>query len=332
MAGDWRDAPDKVAPIVLVLGGFLTSPPLYVPMRRRLLERGAAGVVVASVWTPDWLLAARRGVGPIVTRSGRALLAAGEMAARSPRSLGAPLLVVGHSAGGITARLLTSPESFAGRRLGAAGRIGAIVTLGTPHRVTQAGWAGRRLADAATEFANRVVPGPAFAPTTGYLAVASRYRVGRRHGDRSERSAFAVYRSVLAEAADAANAADAADAANAPGIDAPAGIDADATIDGDGLVPVPSAALAGVEAIVLEGIAHGQARRAPWYGSDEALDVWWPRAVAVWQAALQARLGDPRPIVARSEALSELDSIDDGGPSRVSSEVAGWSSGSSSGS
>ena len=119
-------------------------------------------------------------MGPILTRSGRALLHAGEVADGSARSGGAPLLVVGHSAGGLTARLLTSPEPFAGRRLGAAPRIGAIVTLGTPHRVTPTGLAGRRLADAATDFADRVVPGPAFAPTTGYLAVASRSVVGRR--------------------------------------------------------------------------------------------------------------------------------------------------------
>lgn len=277
--GDWRDAPDEVAPTILILGGFITSPPLYLPMRRRLLERGAAAVVIAPVWTPDWLLASVHGVGPIVTRSGRALLRAGE-AARLSGSRGAPVLVVGHSAGGITARLLTSPEPFAGRRLGAAHRMGAIVTLGTPHHVTPAGWAGRHLGDAATDFADRVVPGPAFAPTTGYLAVTSRYQVGRRDGRTGERSAFEVYRSFLGEAGDQRRGA----------ADAPEGIVEHGTIDGDGLVPVASAALAGVETIVLDGIAHGQARRAPWYGSDEALDRWWPRAIEIWRSALQARL------------------------------------------
>jgi hypothetical protein len=293
---DWRNAPDEVAPTVLVLGGFLTSPPLYRPLRRRLLERGAAGVVIAPVWTPDWLLATARGVGPILTRSGRALLVATEMAAFPSRSAGAPLLVVGHSAGGITARLLTSPESFAGRRLGAAGRMGAIVTLGTPHRVTPSGWAGRRLAGAATDFADRVVPGPAFAPTTGYLAVASRYRVGRREGGAAERSAFAVYRSVLADAA--ADPAAGRLSLDPTGLAGDRMLVGDGIIEGDGLVPVPSAALAGVETIVLDGIAHGQARRAPWYGSDEALDAWWPRAIEIWRTALRARLG-------RSESRSD---------------------------
>lgn len=275
MVGDWRDAPDEVEPTVLVLGGFLTSPPLYIPMRRRLLERGAAHVVVAPVWLPDWLIAVERGLGPILTRSGRALLEAGEIADGSARSVGAPLLIVGHSAGGMTARLLTSPEPFAGRRLGAAPRIGAIVTLGTPHQVTPTGLAGRSIADAATDFADRVVPGPAFAPTTGYLAVASRSRVGRADGDPGERLTFGLYRSVHADAT--------AGSGGSPGGD----------ILGDGLIPVESALLPGAEGIVLDGIAHGQIRRGPWYGSDEALDAWWPRAVAIWRAALRARLEVP---------------------------------------
>ena len=128
------------APVVLVLGGFLTSPPLYRPLRRGLLERGAADVVVGGVWTMDWLLAASRGLGPILTRSGRALLEASRRS--EDLSGGAPVLVIGHSAGGMSARLLTSPVAFAGRRLNGSSRIGAIVTLGTPAR----GRAPRRVA------------------------------------------------------------------------------------------------------------------------------------------------------------------------------------------
>ena len=53
----WRDTPLKVPPTVLLIGGFLTSPPFYWPLRDRLLARGAAAVVTANMWTPDWLVA-----------------------------------------------------------------------------------------------------------------------------------------------------------------------------------------------------------------------------------------------------------------------------------
>jgi hypothetical protein len=264
LGSSWRDALEEVAPTVLLLGGYLTSPPFYVLMRRRLLERGAAAVVVGPIWLPDWILAGRYGLGPIVTRAGKTLIRAGAFSAASPASRGAPILVVGHSAGGIVARLLTSPEPFAGRRLGGSARIGAIVTLGTPHHVDEEGLIGRRLSDVASGFTDRVVPGPAFAPTTGYLAVTSRFVTGRRDGDRRERRAHRVYSGIVASTD------------RGP-------------LEGDGLVPSRSASLAGVETLVLDGIAHGQSTHHPWYGSPEAIDAWWPPAVDVWRAALRAR-------------------------------------------
>lgn len=262
----WRDAVAAgtlPAPVVLVLGGFITSPPLYRPFERRLRERGAADVVVASVWTMDWLLAARRGLGPILTRSGRALLEAG---ARSDAvALGAPVLVVGHSAGGVSARLLTSPEPYAGRRLNAAGRIGAIVTLGTPHMVAEPAPGRPRMGAENARFANTVVPGPHFAPTTGYLAVGSRYRTGRRDGTPGERRTWRAYSLI-------------------------SGID-DPVIEGDQLIPLPSALLPGAPSLVLDGASHGQGFARAWYGSDPFFDQWWPVALETWRAALRARAG-----------------------------------------
>jgi hypothetical protein len=278
VAPTWRDDPDEVAPTVLLLGGFLTSPPFYARMRGQLLDRGAAGVVVAPIWLPDWLLVPARGYGAIVARSGRALVRAAAMAAGSSASRGAPLLVVGHSAGGITARILTSPEPFDGRRLDASKRIGAIVTLGTPHRVAQTNVVGQGLARLATAFADTTVPGAAFAPTTGYLAVTSRFVTGQTARGVRDRVGYRLSLSLH------------------PGADLDVGLhpDPDAVgdltaIEGDGLVPCRSAHLDGAENLVLEGIAHGQLGGAPWYGSAVAIDVWWPRAVAIWRTALHAR-------------------------------------------
>lgn len=252
------------APVVLVLGGFLMSPPVYRPLVRDLRARGAVDVLVGNVWTMDWMLAAYRGLGPILTRSGRALL---EASSRSEALAGgAPVLVVGHSAGGMSARLLTSPVPFAGRRLNGASRIGAIVTLGTPHVVTHHVAGRNRVGAEAAAFANREIPGPAFAPRTGYLAVASRKAVGRRQGTSGERRMFAVYDGL------------------AP--DRDHGRD---EIEGDGLVPLASALLPGAPQLVLEDAAHGQGFGRDWYGSPRILDRWWPMALETWRAALIAR-------------------------------------------
>jgi hypothetical protein len=252
------------APVVLVLGGFLTSPPMYRSFERDLRAAGAADVVVAPVWAMDWLLAAYRGLGPILTRSGRALLEASHRS--RAQAGGAPVLVIGHSAGGVSARLLTAPEPFEGRRLGGASRIGAIVTLGTPHVVTLEVATRSRVGALAADFVNRVVPGAAFAPRTGYLAVGSRKVVGRRHGTAGERRTFAVYDGLTPER----------------------GRD---EIEGDGLIPLASSLLPGVPQLVLDDAAHGQGIGRDWYGSPAILARWWPLALDAWREALLARAG-----------------------------------------
>lgn len=262
----WPDAdPADLSPVVLVAGGFLTTPGWYRPLAGALRARGAAEVLIAPVYPPDWVLCAVRGLGPVTTRVGRALLAAGAASAASPASRGAPILYVGHSAGGIVGRLLTSPVPFEGRRLGASGRIGALVTLGTPHLVgDDARWGGR-VATAGARFANRHVPGAHFAPTTGYLAVASRYVVGN---DATEEGRSRFMRRLYEEIH--------------PAPDQP-------IVAGDGLVPVASALLPGARHLVLDDAVHSPGVRDPWYGGEGQLDAWWPVALETWSEALRAR-------------------------------------------
>jgi len=265
-ATDWRDVdPAALDPVVLLAGGFLTMPAWYRPMAAELRDRGAADVVIAPIYTPDWVLCAVRGLGPVTTRAGRALLDAGTRSAASSVSRGAPILYVGHSAGGMLGRLLTSPEPFEGRRFGAAHRIGALVTLGTPHLVgNEARWGGR-VATSGARFANRHVPGACFAPTTGYLAVASRRVLGDGGADDGRARAMRrLYEDVH------------------PAPDQP-------VVAGDGLVPLASALLPGARHLVLDEAVHGPGERFPWYGREDQLDGWWPVALEVWRDALRAR-------------------------------------------
>jgi len=267
----WRDVePDALAPVVLVAGGFLTMPGWYDGLAASLRERGAAAVLVAPVYPPDWILAAARGLGPITTRVGRSLLEAGTRSAESPASRGAPVLYVGHSAGGVMGRLLTSPIPFEGRRMRAAGRIGALVTLGTPNAagpVTGEGrrW-GRRIGEAGTRFAERHVPGAMFAPTTGYVSVASSFLVGRLGSDDGrERFVRRLYEDVYPQ----------------PDLEA---------VAGDGLIPVAAALLPGSRQIVLPNAVHAPGSRTAWYGAGANLDAWWPVALDAWREALRTRL------------------------------------------
>jgi len=262
---------------VLILGGFLTAPPMYRRLVGRLGERGVAGTVVADVWTPDWMLAAVRGTGPIAARSAQALRDAVRLAREV--SEGAPVLMVGHSAGGITGRLLSAPEPFPGRKFGAARWIGAIVTLGTPHRLSTAEGVGRRINEVASAIAEETVPGAFFAPEIGYVSVASRAIRGDPRGTGRERVAHLLYRSVIGSAA-------------LPGT------------EGDGLIPVVAASLAGAGQVVLDHAVHGPGAGRPWYGSDDAVDAWWPTALEAWRSALEHRARSARTVGSSETAVA----------------------------
>ena len=289
-SASWRDLdPDELAPVVLIAPGFLTMPGWYDALATSLRERGAADVLVAPVYLPDWVLAAVRGLGPITTRVARALLAAGERSVASQASRGAPVILVGHSAGGLIGRLLTSPDPFEGRTLNAAGRIGALVTLGTPNAAPPVGrdrarWA-RRVGEAGARFAERHVPGAAFAPTTGYVSVASELVVGRRAPTAGCRAMATrettVGRQTLAQH-DAFVRRIYEDLYPQPDLEA---------VAGDGLIPVAAALLPGSRQVVLADATHGPARHAAWYGSPASLDAWWPIALEAWRDALRARRG-----------------------------------------
>ena len=248
------------APTVLVIGGFLSSPPVYGPFRERLLERGVRHVEVAQIWTPDWLLSVRRGGGPIATRAAKALLRAVEVAD------GLPLLIIGHSSGGVAARVLTATEPYEGRRFAGARRVGAIVSLGSPHVNAREGVRNRWKGSGTATFANQHVPGPFWAPRVGYLSVASRWLAARSEGERDgrEQAARRFYERTL------------------PPPHAP-------IIEGDGLIPVEAALLPGARQLVLDDAAHAPGAGHPWYGSDDVIDEWWQSALETWQDALAAR-------------------------------------------
>ena len=172
---------DGERPHVLIVGGFLTSPPLYWSMRDALLARDVASVSIAPVWTPDWFLAGWVGLGPLMRRTGKAVVRAHRLAG------GRPLLVIGHSAGGVLARLATSPEPYQGGAPASPKRSARWSRSARRTDPVEPRGRRNRAGYDATSYLDRTIPGAWFAPRTGYLSVGSRYAEGGPAGDPDRR-------------------------------------------------------------------------------------------------------------------------------------------------
>src|SRR3954468_17349930 len=262
----------------------MTVPLNYVPLRRRLLARGAASVTIAPLWPMDWAVASVLGMAHMMRRTRAAIL-------RAYHASGEPLIVVSHSGGGIAARLAMSATSYHQQRGGVAEAVGCLVTLGTPHGLNRLVNRYRHAGHEAVEFLDRDSPGAFFAPRTAYLSVGSEY----------ERAAFGGPFGRLAEEVFSVVVGD------------------DAVRAGDGIVPFAAVHLEGATQLSYVDARHGHIG-SNWYGGARMVDRWWPEAVGLWQGALDARR-DPQ--LRRSGTNQD---------EPVELQVAGWSSGSSSGS
>lgn len=246
--------PGEPLPSVLIVGGFATVPPNYWPLRERLRRRGVERVDICPLWTPDWLLAAMLGLGPILRRTGRAINSTYVKGGRRP------IMVIGHSAGGIAARLAMANVPFNGRKAGVAEQVGCLVTLGTPHGLVNVGNRYQHAGHQAAAFLDRETPGAYFAPRTAYLSIGSR-RQGPAFGGPGGRVANDFFSIAVGD---------------------------ETAATGDGIVPLSAVHLEGAEQITFEGVRHGMLG-APWYGDDEIIDRWWPVAHRLWRTALEAR-------------------------------------------
>jgi hypothetical protein len=254
----------SLSPHVVLIGGFLTEAAQYQPMRSRLLAHGAAAVSIAPIHLPDWAVMGFAGMGPLLLRGARAIREA-------RRASAAPVVVVGHSMGGIIARLAMAPSPLDGRWAGVADDVACLVTLGTPHYFTPSvPW--RHAGQRAAEHLERVSPGAFFAPTTGYLTVGStRVRPAPRL---PAGSPVALLNRVLG-----------AFVGETPGVRS------------DGLVCSDRCRLDGARHIEFDDVLHGLVY-GPWYGDGAVIARWWPAAVEEWRAALAvraARTGEQSP-------------------------------------
>jgi hypothetical protein len=120
-------------------------------------------------------------------------------------------------------------------------------------------------------FLDRYVPGAAFAPSTGYLSVGSRFVTPTIPGPTAPRWRRLAGR-VFEELGTAMLGA------------------WERGTPGDGIVPYPAVHLDGARQLTFDDVLHGHIG-GPWYADDEIVERWWPVAVDVWRTAIAARAG-----------------------------------------
>jgi len=252
----------QAQPYVLIIEGLISPPIAYRPLRQRLLDRGAAGVDLAPVHIHDWMRAGMTDFGALHARVATAIRRAYEHAGARP------ILIVGHSGGGVLARLAMSDTPYRGRLADVAGMVGCLVTLGTPHdlHLTDARW--RHPGVDLCRFLAEHQPGARYAPATTYLTVASdAVRPRPRAVRRRTRNPVKLARNWFFRAV--------------VGTPDPAG--------SDGVVSAAIAHLEGARQVTFHDVVHG-VLGGPWYGDTVAVDRWWPAAVDAWRGALNERL------------------------------------------
>lgn len=241
-------------PHVVIIGGFLTEPVFYGRVHQRLLERGAARVTIAPIHLPDWLAMGFVGMDRVRRRAALTIR-------RARRESPEPLLVIGHSAGGIVARLAMAPAAIGSTAPSVAGDIGCLVTLGTPHTLQPRRW--QHPGVRATEALARLSPGSAFAPATAYVTVGSTLvPAGAAAPTNPARRGVNVVMGGLV--------------GSTPGH------------RGDGIVDDGACRLADARHVALPDVLHGTFG-GPWYGDAHVIDRWWPVALEAWHGALDAR-------------------------------------------
>jgi pimeloyl-ACP methyl ester carboxylesterase len=223
---------------VVILGGFLSFALLYCEMQDALSSITGGAVAIVPTHTLDWAtVIVTPGWIPILRKLDESVRGA---ARESPTG---KVTVVGHSAGGVLARLYLSPRRFWGRAYSGLDRVDHLITLGSPH-YTRRRWLHGGLM---SRWMQRRYPGAFFAPQVRYTSVAGKLTRGDPRGSLRERHAFGFYKDAVGQG----------------------------DVWGDGLVPVSSSLLEGATPVVLEDVGHFLGFGGLWYGAPEVVPRWW---------------------------------------------------------
>lgn len=229
---------------IVIIGGYNSIWTAYLRMARELQALTGLPVVAVPLMPWHWWRAerAKQATG-ILQRLEQTL----DWARR--RHHARRYILVGHSAGGLIARLYLSDRPVWNRIYRGVERVSMVVTLGTPHCDSGEHRTGWYLSDAANELA----PGTPFAHRVRYHTVAGRCMLGDPAGTWKERRAYRSYVFFCGQG----------------------------DSWGDGVVPLASAGLDGAESVILPQVSHSKKYGGAWYGSSgEVVRRWWPDGVS----------------------------------------------------
>src|SRR5512139_3012356 len=177
----------RTAQPVVIFGGFLSADRIYFALRESLAALTGQHISVVQTRSIDWLPSVSQvGWAVLLRKLDRAVLAAAQISATGNVTL------IGHSAGGVLARLYLSPRPFYGESFRGFQRVSHLITLGSPHHnrggLTRGGYMA--------QWIEQHYPGAAFAPFVSYTAVAGQSLRGDARGAPRERMAYRTYLSI----------------------------------------------------------------------------------------------------------------------------------------
>lgn len=217
----------------MFVGGYLSNPASYLRLVRELEEPPyRLHVEQAAISFLTWAVLRDRDFRPVAD----AIAAAVERAQRACG--GAPVTVIGHSAGGFAARIYLGDQPYHGVRYDGHRRVGRLITLGSPHLSRE--YFTRRV----TSWVNGHYPG-AYYSTVQYVTVAGRAIRGDLRGSWREKAVYVQYRTQTGNGVEW----------------------------GDGVVPVAVAHLDGATQLTLDGVQHVQGRPNG-YDDPQVLSRW----------------------------------------------------------
>jgi len=228
---------------IIIIGGYNSIWTSYLKMARELQALSGLPTVAVPLLPWHWWRAERaKQASNVLERLD------GTVAWAHRQHQAEDCILVGHSAGGLIARLYLSDRPVWNRIYRGVEHVSGIVTLGSPHCDAGGPDTGWFL----TDEANQLAPGAPYFGRVQYHTVAGKSVLGDASGAWRERRAFRSY-SFFGASGDTW---------------------------GDGVVPLSCARLDGAESVILSGVAHSRKYGAAWYGSSkEIIQSWWPEGV-----------------------------------------------------